>query len=238
MKALIKKELQFYLNNPIGYIVIILFAVFANFLFIKDLFVIGSASMRPFFDELPWLLMIFVPAITMRMFAEERRTNTLEVLLGLPISELRIVISKFVVSLMVIIISLLLTVALPISLVIFTKQLGAQLYIPELIVGYFGALLLAASFISIGLYFSLRFENQVVSYLFSAITLFILIMFATDFMGSVISGQIQQFLVYFSPVTQLQGFIKGIIDLRSTLYFVNSTALFLFLTITTLERRN
>ncbi|MDA1316988.1 MAG: ABC transporter permease [bacterium] len=238
MKALFKKELQFYLNNPIGYMVIILFAVFANFLFIKDLFVIGSASMRPFFDVLPWLFMIFIPAITMRMFAEERRTNTIEVLLSLPVSELKIVLSKFLVSLTVVGASLLLTVALPVSLYALTNQLGAKLYIPELLVAYLGALLVAASFISIGLYFSLRFENQVVSFLFSVLTLFILIMFATDFMGSIVSGQVQSLLVYFSPVTQMQSFIKGIIDLRSTLYFVNITALSLFLTITTLERRD
>ena len=238
MKALCKKELQFYLNNPIGYIVIILFAVFANFLFIKDIFVIGSASMRPFFDVLPWLFMIVIPAITMSMFAQERRTKTIEVLLSLPVSELQIVIAKFLVGLSLVAISLILTLALPLSLFALTSQLGAQLYIPELIVGYMGALFVAASYISIGLYFSLRFENQMVSYLLSVLVLFILIMFSTDFMGGILSGQLQSLLAYFSPVTQMQGFIKGVIDLRSTLYFVNLTALSLFLTITTLERRD
>ena len=75
MKALYKKEIQFYLNNPIGYIVIMLFAVFANFLFVKDIFIVGSASLRPFFDILPWLMMVFVPALTMRSLAEEKKNN-------------------------------------------------------------------------------------------------------------------------------------------------------------------
>src|SRR3989344_4919032 len=71
MISLFKKELSFYFNNPIGYIIAILFSVFAQFLFIKDLFLRGDSSMRPFFDLLPWLFLIFVPALSMRMFAEE-----------------------------------------------------------------------------------------------------------------------------------------------------------------------
>lgn len=238
MKALVKKELQFYLNNPIGYIIVVLFAIFANFLFIKDVFVVGSASMRPFFDSLPWLFMIVVPAITMGLFSQERYTNTIEVLLSLPVSELHIVLAKFLTSLILIALSLVLTLGFPLSLYMFTHQIGVKLYLPELFVSYVGALLLASSFISIGLYYSLRFKNQVGAYLLSVFTLFIMIIFATDFLESVFSGPIQHLLVYFSPITQMQNFIKGVIDLRSTLYFINLTALGLFLTITTLERRD
>src|SRR4030065_469479 len=79
MKYLYKKELNYYLNNPIGYIVLVLFAVFANFLFVKDIFIVGSASMRPFFNFLPWLFLIFVPALTMRIISEEKRVNTIDV---------------------------------------------------------------------------------------------------------------------------------------------------------------
>src|SRR3989344_9699856 len=93
-KNLYKKELNYYLNNPIGYIVVVLFAVFANFLFVKDIFVIGSVSLRPFFSFLPWLFLVFVPALTMRVLSEEKRINTIEVLLTLPISELQIVLAK------------------------------------------------------------------------------------------------------------------------------------------------
>src|SRR3989344_5665671 len=95
MKNLYKKEIAYYLNNPIGYIVVILFAVFANFLFVKDIFVVGSASMRPFFSFLPWLFLVFVPALTMRILSEEKRVNTLEVLLTLPVSETQVVLAKF-----------------------------------------------------------------------------------------------------------------------------------------------
>jgi len=91
MITLYKKELSYYLSNSVGYIILILFAGFANFLFVKDVFLLGSVSMRPFFSVIPWLFMIFVPAISMRSISEERRTNTIETLLTLPVSETQIV---------------------------------------------------------------------------------------------------------------------------------------------------
>ena len=112
MFKLFKKELDYYLNNPIGYVVLILFVVFANFLYIKDIFVVGSASLRPFFGVLPWLLMIFIPALAMRSVAEEKRSNTIEVLLTLPISETQIVIAKFMALMILMGIGLLLTIGL------------------------------------------------------------------------------------------------------------------------------
>ncbi|MEO6508606.1 MAG: ABC transporter permease, partial [Patescibacteria group bacterium] len=125
MKTLFKKELNYYLNNPLGYIVVILFAVFANFIYIKDIFVIGQASMKAFLGSMPWLLMIFIPAIAMRSFSEEKRNNTLESLLTLPVSESEIVVSKFLALLTLLAIALLLTLGLPIGLVI-----KSGLYVP------------------------------------------------------------------------------------------------------------
>jgi len=131
MKTLYKKELNYYLNNPIGYIILVLFGVFANFLFVKDIFVVGSASMKPFFSFLPWLLLVFIPALTMRIFAEEKRTNTIEVLLTLPVSETQIVLAKFFTLVTVTGLGLILTFGLPLTLSILTK-----VYYPEILIGY------------------------------------------------------------------------------------------------------
>lgn len=237
MKALYKKELQFYLNNPIGYIVIILFAVFANFLFVKDIFVVGSASLKPFFDILPWLLMIFVPALTMRSISEEKKNNTLEVLLSLRVSETQIVLSKFLALLTMVAIGLLLTVSLPFSLHFLTSNAGSKVYIPEFLTGYLGELLLAASFIAISLFFSSQTKNQVVAFLGSVITLFFLIVSSTDFVAGVLPRIIYDFVTYISPITQVSSFVKGVLDLRSIYYFLSFTAIFLLLTIIDLERR-
>ncbi|MBI3366644.1 ABC transporter permease subunit [Candidatus Roizmanbacteria bacterium] len=215
MLNLYKKELQYYLNNPIGYIIIGLFAVFANFLFIKDIFVIGSASMRPFFTVIPWLLLIFIPALTMRIISEERRANTVEVLLTLPISETQVVLSKFFALCTLMVISLVLTMGIPISLFFLTK-----LYFPEIFAGYFGSLLLAAGFIGISMLFSSLTKNQVVAFLTSIITLFILLVLGTDFMGGILPRMILDFLTYFTPQYHFQNFVKGVFDKERLLFLI------------------
>ncbi|MBI4005006.1 ABC transporter permease subunit [Candidatus Roizmanbacteria bacterium] len=233
MKTLYKKELNYYLNNPIGYIVIILFAVFTNFLFIKDLFLVGSASLRPFFGVAPWILMVFVPAVAMRSIAEEKRIGTIETLLTLPISETQIVLAKFLALLTLIGIGLVLTLGLPLVLAYLVR-----LYIPELLVGYVGVLLLAASFLSMSIFFSSLTKNQVIAFLFSLLMLFLLLVMSTDFAASVLPRFIQEALVYFSPLYHLESFTKGIIDLRSIVYFLSFVGLFLTLTVIDLERRD
>jgi ABC-2 type transport system permease protein len=237
MFTLYKKELQYYLNNPVGYIVIVLFAVFANFFFVKDIFMVGSASLRPFFVFLPWLFMIFLPAIAMRSIAEEKRTNTIETLLTLPISETQIVLAKFLALLTVTAIGLVLTLGLPVSLYVITRQYYTGIYIPEVIVAYIGALCFASAGIALSMFFSSQTKNQVVAFLGSALCLFFLIVLATDFVGSQVSKEIQDAINYVTPMNYLQAFIKGVIDLRSVFYFIGFTVLFLFLTIIDLEKR-
>ncbi len=232
MLNLYKKELKYYLNNPIGYIVVVLFAVFANFLFIKDIFVVGSASMQPFFGLLPWLYLVFIPAMTMRIIAEEKRTNTIEVLLTLPVSETQIVLAKFLAVMTLLIIALFLTFGLPISLSFLTKM-----YLPEVIVGYIGALFLGAVCIGITLFFSSQTKNQVVAFLASAIFLFFLLVVGTDFTANILPKSIADFLSYYTPIYHLQNFAKGVVDIRSVIYFVSFAVVALFLTIVNLEKR-
>lgn len=224
LKALIKKELFFYLNNPVGFIVAILFAVFANFLFIKDLFLRGNSSMRPFFDLAPWLFLIFIPALTMRIFAEEKRTNTLEIILTLPVSEMAIVVAKFLALLIFICISLGLTISIPITLSIISKIAPAEIF-----VSYLGSLFIAALFLAISMFFSSVTRNQIVAYLWSAITIFFLIFLGGDFLAN---------LNILTPLYQYGSFLKGIIDFRAVYYFTSATVFFIFLTILNLKNRD
>lgn len=232
MKNLYKKELNYYLNNSIGYIIITLFAIFANFFFVKDLFVIGSASMKSFFYITAWFLVIFVPAFTMRTISEEKRINTLEVLLTLPISETEIVLAKFLSLLTLLGIGFILTLSLPISLFFVSN-----LYLPEIIIGYMGMIFLGSVFVAISMFFSSLTKNQVIAFLSSVIFLFITLLLGSDFLATVLPKFILDFLNYYSPLYHLQNFIKGLIDLRSVFYFVSLTAIFIFLTITSLEKR-
>lgn len=182
---------------------------------------------------LPWLFLIFIPALTMRLLSEEKRTNTIEVLLTLPLSETQVVLAKFFALATLLVIGLILTAGLPVSLSFFTR-----LYLPEIAVGYIGGLFLGFLYIGISLFFSGLSKNQVVAFLGSALTLFALLVISSDFTASVIPRQIQDFLIYFSPFTHLQNFLKGVIDLRSVFYFSSFTVLFLFLTIIDLEKRS
>jgi ABC-2 type transport system permease protein len=233
MFKLFKKEFDFYLNNAVGYIVVILFAVFVNFLYVKDIFLNGSVSMKSFFGIVPWLFLIFIPALTMRAFSEEKRLNTIEVLLTLPVSEMQIVVSKFFAHLVLVMIALLLTFSLPVSFYYL-----ANIYLPEAAVGYGGAILMGASFIAVTQYFSSLTKNQIVSFLSSLVVLFILLGISSDLLSTVLPKLVQDMLIYFSPIYHFQNFAKGILDLRSIYYFVSITVLFLFLTVVNLEKRN
>ncbi|MEI6533208.1 MAG: ABC transporter permease [Candidatus Roizmanbacteria bacterium] len=233
MITLIKKELSYYLNNPVGYVILVLFAVFANFLYMKDVFVTGSGSMRAFFGVLPWLILIFVPAISMRIFSEEKRTNTIETLLTLPISEFQIVIAKFVSLVIVYSIGIGLTLCIP-----FALKFMANIYIPEVLIAYIGTIFFASSFLSISIFFSSLTRNQVVAFLSSIITLFILVSFSTDFLATIFPKSIQDFFGFISPLNHFENFVKGVVDIRSVFYFVSLSAVFLFLTVINVEKRD
>lgn len=237
MKPLIKKEIGHFINNPFGFILLVLFGVFVNFLFVKDLFVIGTVSMRQFFATVPWVAMLFVPAIAMRSLAEERRINTIEILRTLPLTEAQIILGKFIALLSVAIIGLVLTLGLPISLNMLGAQAGSGLYLPEIFVGYIGLVVYVAMALAISIFYSGLTNNQVVALLLSAITLFVLNLIGTDFVATVVPKIVQDVLVVLSPINQLDVFVKGIIDVRALFYFLSATTIFLFLAIVDLEKR-
>lgn len=237
MKALIRKELGHFFNNPFGFIVLVVFALFANFLFVKDVFVVGTISMRQFFVMVPWIGMIFIPALAMRSLADERKSNTIEVLRTLPLSELHIVLAKAVVLIIVSAIGLCLTMGLPISLSLIASTAGSSLYLPEIVIGYAGLLLYFALGISITVFFSSMTSNQVVAFLLGSVVLFILNLLGTDFMATVLPKIIQDALVFVSPLNHLDTFVKGTIDFRAVFYFFSVPFVFLLLTVLDLEKR-
>ncbi|GAB4218768.1 MAG: ABC transporter permease subunit [Candidatus Microgenomates bacterium] len=232
MKTLLKKELDFYLNNPIGYIVIVLFSVFVNFFYIKDIFTSSVVSVKPLFNILPWFLLIFISALSMRIFSEEKRLNTIEVLLTLPVSETAIVLAKFFALIILYVISLVLTLGFVVFLFIFSK-----LSITEVLVGYLGELLFGASLLSLSIFISNKTKNQLIAFFVSIIVLFFLIVLSSEFMGSVLPRIIIDNLIYFSPVYHLQNFVNGVINLKSLVYFLSFIFVFLFLTIIDLKKR-
>lgn len=220
------------LNSPVGYSVPVVFALFLGYLFMKDVFVIGSASLKPFFGVAPWLLFIFIPAISMRSISEEKRSNTIEVLLTLPLSESNIVLAKLLSIFTITSITLGLTLSVPLVL-----GFISPLYMPEIIVGYLGLLLLSLLYLSFSLYISSRISNQIASFSLSLFVLFIVTTLSSDFLANILPKSIQDILILGSPLLHLDNFVKGIIDLRSLSYFALLIVLFFKLTVIELKKR-
>ncbi|OGK18802.1 hypothetical protein A2866_02485, partial [Candidatus Roizmanbacteria bacterium RIFCSPHIGHO2_01_FULL_39_8] len=176
--------------------------------------------------------LIYIPALSMRIVAEEKRTNTLEVLLTLPLSETQVILAKFLALVTIVGVSLTLTLGLPVSL-----SFLSGLYLPEIVAGYFGSLLLTSFYISLSMFFSSQTKNQVVAFLLSILALFLFTVISTDVTASILPRSIQDFLVIFSPMNHLLNFIKGVIEVRSLFYFISGTLVFLFLAVIDLEKR-
>lgn len=232
MKELIRKELGQQLNSLAGYVVPALFVILLGYLFLKDVFVINSASMKTFCGTAPWLLFLFIPALALRTFSEEKRTNTLDVLLSLPITERALVAGKMISLTVGIAYALLLTLPIPLIL-----GFLAGLSIPEIIVGYMGVLLLGIAYLSFSMYVSSRMNNQITAFLTTTLVLFLVTTLSSDFLANLLPKTVQDILLFASPTLHLDNFAKGVIDMRSVVYFAGIIYVFFELTVAQLKKR-
>ncbi len=229
---LAKKELLFFLFSPVGYIISGLFVAFVHFFFFSDFFVVGVLTQRGFFELVPWFSLFLLVGITMRSFAEEQRSNTLEILLTLPLSEEDIVLGKFGGALAHYAITLLLTLSIPISFFFLGKP-----FIPEIVVSYIGLLFFGASLIALGNFVSLQTKNQVVAMLGTLILSTVLLTIGTDSFTRYVPSAVGELFVYFSPLYHLASFFRGVITLRSVVYFISTTCVWLLLSVMYLRKR-
>ena len=144
--AIFKKEFKTYFLSPIAYIFITVYLITTTFLFFQGFFLINQADMRGYFDLLPWVFLFFVPAITMRSWAEEKKVKTLELLQTWPVSDVEVVTGKFLASFALLAIVVLLSVSIPITIAIVGHP-----DIGQIVGEYIGALLLGAAYLAIGL---------------------------------------------------------------------------------------
>jgi ABC-2 type transport system permease protein len=229
---LFKKEFMAYFNSPIAYIFIGVFLVVGNWLFFKNFFLYGQANMRPYFDLLPWILLFISPAVTMRLWAEEKKSGTIEFLLTLPLTDWQVVIAKFLGALSFVAVALALTITLPITVM----SLG-QLDLGPVIGGYIGALFLAGSYLAVGLLVSSLTKNQIIAFILGLMACFAVFVIGQDF---VLYGT-PQFLVpifkYVGLGTHFNNIAKGIIDTKDIIYYISFIFLFLWLNARVIESR-
>jgi len=230
--TLIKKEIKSFLDNPASYIVWIVFLVLWQFMFFKNVFLVGEASLRSMYDLMPWIMLILVPAVTMGSITKEKDEGTLELVLTHPVSELEFLIGKFFGSLVFISLALLFSLSVALSLSRF-GSFDWGVYSTQL----FGSVLFAASFASLGIFVSSVLSSQVASLLLTAGLGFVFIVSGSDFFTSSAPLVIVPVLQKLSLVDHFQSMARGVIDLRDFWYFISFIAVFLSLSYLWLLKR-
>jgi ABC-2 type transport system permease protein len=232
--TIFRKELRIFFDSPVAYIFIIAFLTFSNWLFFRSFFIMGQLSMRDYFFYIPWIFLVFIPAVTMRLWAEEKKIGTIEVLMTLPIRNHEAVLGKFLASFIFVIITLALSFSLPLTLFILGQ---GDIDIGPIIGGYAGACFLGGAYLAIGLFISNLAENQIVAFIIAALLSFALFIIGED----IVLGTLPRSLVpTFSFLGLGKHFIslqRGVIDSRDFIYYISIIGFFLFLNTQSLESR-
>jgi len=230
--AIYKRELRAYFDGPLAYIVVPIFlgllGVFC--LFFQDILEAGLTDMRRVFFWMAFFYLLLIPAVTMKSFSEESRTGSIEMLVTLPISETEMVLGKYLASVSLILLTLLLSVTYPVTL----SQLGDLDWGP-VIGGYLGLALLGAAFSAIGIAMSSVTSSQVVAFLLS-FTLGLL-PFATGYALNIIPVDWLPIVQYVTFEYHFSNLSKGVIDSRNIIFYTSVIAVFLHIAVFQLELR-
>jgi ABC-2 type transport system permease protein len=247
--AVFKKEFRLYFVSPIAYVVLAIFALVAGWFFYnvfsfytlismqaamnpmmgRDMSV-TEGVLRPLFQNISVILLFLLPLLTMRLFAEEKRSGTIELLLTYPVRDGEVLVGKYLAALAVFLGMLTLTLAYP-ALVAWT----AQLEWGPLVTGYLGLVLQGAVFLAIGILISSLTENQIVA----GVTTFglLLILWVIGWASDSAGGALGRVLSHISITEHFDSFAKGIIDTKDIIYYLNLIILSLFLTLRSLESK-
>ncbi|HEX7510817.1 MAG TPA: ABC transporter permease subunit [Chitinivibrionales bacterium] len=230
--SIFKREFKAYFLSPIAYIFITVYLIATTFLFFQGFFIVDQADMRGYFGILPWIFLFFIPAITMRSWAEEKKMKTLELLLTWPISDVEVVIGKFLSSFSLLVIVLLLSLTIPISIALIGHPDVGQ------IVGqYIGSLLMGAAYLAIGLWVSSLTENQIVAFILGVVFTFILFIIGHLFITMVLPSALVPLFTYIGLNSHFESIGRGVIDSRDIIYYLSVVGFFLFLNVCTISSR-
>ncbi|HRI87918.1 MAG TPA: Gldg family protein [Candidatus Hydrogenedentes bacterium] len=237
IRTIIRRDLGAFFTSPIGYIFIIVFLIISVGLYITSFFTFPVADMRSYFGNLPLLMCVFIPAVTMRVWAEERKENTWEMLLTFPMRAWELVIGKFLATFIFFTITVACTVTVPLMLMwLGNPDNGA------IVGGYAGTLLLGAFFIAIGIFVSGFCRDQIVAFVVSLLACFAIFLLGTSFIASYIDGFVpglgSTLSTLIGMVEHYQTFTRGVIEVVDIAYFLIWTVLFLVLNIMFIEQRN
>jgi ABC-2 type transport system permease protein len=231
IRTIVKRELASYFTSPVAYVFLVIFLLLTGFFTFTagNFFERGEASLAAFFGWHPWLYLVLVPAVGMRLWAEERRSGTMELLLTMPVAPWQAILAKFLASW----IFLALALALTFPAVITVNLLGD----PDngvIAAGYLGSFLLAGAYLAVTCMTSAMTRNQVVAFILAVVICLFLILAGfnpvTDLMVRWASPAVVDTIAAFSVVTHFDGFQRGVIDSRDLVFFLSIIAFALFAT--------
>ena len=234
MKALwiiAKRELSGFFTSPVAYVFLVIFLLIAGFLTFTAgaFFERGEASLAAFFGWHPWLYLVLVPAVGMRLWSEERRAGTIELLLTLPVTPWQAILGKFLASWLFLALALALTFP-----VVLTVNLLGEPDNGAILAGYFGSFVLAGAYLAVTCMTSAMTRNQVVAFILAVVVCLFLILAGfnpvTDLLVRWASPAAVDTIAAFSVVTHFDGFQRGVIDTRDLLFFVSVMGFALFTT--------
>jgi len=225
-----RREMAAYFFSPVAYIVISVFLLITGWIFTSEIFLANDSSLRSVFNFIPFVFLFFVPAVTMRLLSEERKSGTIELLFTMPISDLEIVLGKYLAGLGLLVTALLFTLPYALTVIILGEP-----DIGMLVTGYIGLVLMGASYIAIGVFASTISGNQVVSFIISFLIIFVLWLINKFLM--LIPPFLVPFLQYLSIDYHFENISRGVIDSRDVIYYLSVIVFMLSLAKLSLESR-
>ena len=231
IKAIVKRELGGYFTSPIAYVFLVIFLLLAGFFTFTAgaFFERGEASLAAFFGWHPWLYLVLVPAVGMRLWSEERRAGTIELLLTLPVTTWQAILGKFIASWLFLALALALTFP-----VVLTVNILGEPDNGAILAGYVGSLFLAGAYLAVTCMTSAMTRNQVVAFILAVVICLFLILAGfnpvTDLLVRWASPAFVDTVAAFSVVTHFDGFQKGVLDTRDFFFFLSVIGFALFAT--------
>ncbi len=221
VRAIFRRELASYFATPVAYVFIVIFLVLAGAFtfYLGGFYERGQADLQPFFNFHPWLYLFLVPAVSMRLWSEERKSGTIELLLTLPVTMWQAVLGKFLAAWAFLCIALALTFPIWITV----NYLGD----PDngvIVAGYLGSALMAGAFLAIGACLSATTRNQVIAFILTVVVCFTLLLagvpLVLEFIGALFPQGVVDAVASLSFLTHFAAIAKGVVDLRDVLFFL------------------
>lgn len=228
--AIARRDLKTFFASPIAYVVFGVFLLVGGYLFFSTLFLRGTASLRDYFSLVPVLFVVFVPALTMRLIAEERKAGTLELLLTYPVRDGELVLGKYLAALGMVAICLCWTLPYPITLAALS---ATRFDWGAVAAGYLGLMLLASAFLSLGLWASALSRNQIIGFIVGLLVCFAF--YFVDKFAPLFPERIAAVLQYLSVDYHFENVARGVLDTRDLLFYATLTAGALLFTTRTLS---